>query len=268
MEEIKSIPVISTAVVNSTYWVTRLLMSVDYPVDTFLIVNNNGRGELTQELDNLTKIKHKFVKNIVVTHLPANIGLGGAWNLTIKCYMHSPYWIMVNDDVAFGPGILNEMVTMANADPDIGLIHGNSGDFGVGSWDLFLIRDSIIQLFGLFDENLYPAFCEDADYIMRFMHRPIKKVMSLEKKYYHGLTEVETGKYYEENSGSQTQKTDPSLKSKLENINAINIEYLTTKWGPNWRVCNPTVLPFESDDKFVGQTKYDLEFVRKKHLGF
>lgn len=260
----KSIPVIGTAVVNSTYWVSRLLMSVDYPVDNFVIINNNGRGELDDELDRLKKINHKFIKNITVTHMPANIGCSGAWNLIIKCYMNSPYWVIVNDDVAFGPGILEEMVNVAESDPLIGVIHGHQGDFGVGSWDLFLIRDIIIQEFGLFDENLYPAYCEDADYVMRFIHRPIRKVMSLTNTYYHG--HKERGNY--KDHGSQTQKTDTTLKEKLDRINDMNIEYLNTKWKEGWRMCSPTQLPFEGETSKVTQTTYDLSFVRKKHLGF
>jgi GT2 family glycosyltransferase len=181
-----SIPVIGVPVVSNPYWITRLLMSIDYPVDDLVIINNNGRGEIDEELDNLKKITHKFVKNIKVCHLPANIGCGGAWNFIIKCYMLAPYWVIVNDDVAFGSGLLEEMATKADADPDIGMIHGHFGDYNVGSWDLFLIRDHIIKQFGLFDENLYPAYCEDADYLMRFSHRPIKKILSLDSNYYHG----------------------------------------------------------------------------------
>jgi len=266
MNKTQSIPVIGTSVVNSTYWVTRLLMSIDYDVDNFVIINNNGRGELDQELENLKNINHKFVKKITVTHLPSNIGCGGAWNLIIKCYMNSPYWIMANDEIAFGPGILEEIANKTNNDPSVGLIHGNPGDFGVGSWDLFLIRDVIIKTFGLFDENLYPAYCEDADYIMRFMHRPIKKIVSLENRYYHKLQLVEGNGYYD--SSSQTQHTSPDITEKLEKINSMNIDYLTKKWGPGWRTCLPTALPFENEVKTISQTTYDLDFVRSKNLGY
>lgn len=259
-----SIPVIGVPVVNSTYWVTRLLMSVDYPVDNFVIINNNGRGEIDEELDNLKKISHKFIKNIKVCHLPSNIGCGGAWNLIIKCFMLSPYWIIVNDDVSFSPGLLKEMVSIVEEDQEIGMVHGNPGDFGVGSWDLFLIRDHIIQEFGLFDENLYPAYCEDADYIMRFINRPIKKVLQLQSNYYHG--HGDKTEYYKE--GSQTQKTEPELKEKLDNVNLINIDYLTEKWGVGWRMCSPNKLPYENQSIPISYTKYDLGFVRKKHLGF
>jgi hypothetical protein len=48
-----SIPVIGVPIVNNPYWITRLLMSIDYPVDDFVIINNNGRGQIDDELDNL-----------------------------------------------------------------------------------------------------------------------------------------------------------------------------------------------------------------------
>lgn len=259
-----SIPVIGVPVVSNPYWVTRLLMSIDYPVDNFVIINNNGRGEIDDELNSLTKITHKFVKNIKVCHLPANIGCGGAWNLIIKSYMMAPYWIIVNDDVAFASGFLKEMAETAESDQDIGMIHGHEGDFGIGSWDLFLIRDHIIQEYGLFDENLYPAYCEDSDYIMRFQHRPIKKVLSLKSNYYHG--HGDKTEYYKE--GSQTQKSEPNLKEKLDFSNNENIKYLNDKWGQDWRVCNPQEAPFKGKEHLISETTYDLNFVRKKHLGF
>lgn len=259
-----NIPVIGTAVVNSSFWVARLLMSIDYPVDNFFIVNNNGRGQLDQELDDLKKINHKFVKKISVTNLPANIGCSGAWNLIIKCFMQSPYWIIANDDVAFGPGFLEEMVSVVNSDPEAGLIHGNPGDFTAGSWDLFLLRDHVVREYGLFDENLYPAYCEDADYLMRFIHRPVKRVLSLNKMYYHGLGEK--SEYY--THGSQTKKTEPELTEKLLKCNELNIDYLTQKWGPGWRTCSPSQFPLDGQLVPISYTKYDLDFVRKKHLGF
>lgn len=257
-----TIPVIGVPVVTNPFWVTRLLMSIDYPVNDFVIINNNGRGEIDEQLDNLTKIKHKFVKNIKVVHLPANLGVGGAWNLIIKCYMMAPYWIITNDDVAFGPGFLEEMKTKAENDSEVGLIHGYDGDFNVGSWDLFLIKDFVIKKFGLFDENLYPAYCEDSDYIMRILIDPIKRITSLEKTYYHGMGDKT--QYYEH--GSQTRKSCPQLEQKLTFCNETNFEYLNKKWGPGWRSCNPTKLPFNLYP--ISYTSYDLDYVRRKNMGF
>lgn len=260
------IPTIGTAVVNSSYWVSRLIMSIDFPVENFVIINNNGRGEIDEELDELKNLNKKFIDKIKVCHMPANIGCSGAWNLIIKCYMNSPYWIIVNDDVSFGPGLLNEFHNTAEEDPEIGIIHANPGDFNVGSWDLFLIRDHVIQNFGLFDENLYPAYCEDADYIMRFIHRPIKKVTSLSSMYYHGHAKKDD--YYSASGGGQTKKSDPSLEEKLVDINDINFEYMNLKWGKHWRSCSPTVHPFGHETIPISYTTYDLSYVRSKNLGF
>lgn len=262
---VRKIPVIGAAVVNNPYWVSRLIMSVDYPVENFVIINNNGRGQIDEELDRLTKITHKFIDKIKVVHMPANIGCSGAWNLIIKCYMMAPYWIIVNDDVAFNPGLLKEMSDIVENNQHVGMIHPNAGDFNIGAWDLFLIRDHVVQQFGLFDENCYPAYCEDADYIMRLAHRPILKVIGTERSYQHG--NADSKEYYK--NGSQTEKSEDGLKQKLDKANDLNIEYLTKKWGPGWRMMNPNTLPFaEEIERNIGETRYDLEFVRSKHLGF
>lgn len=258
------IPVIGTAVVNSSYWVSRLIMSVDYPVENFVIINNNGRGEIDSELDDLKKLNRKYIDNIKVCHMPANIGCSGAWNLIIKCYMNSPYWIIVNDDVSFGPNLLKEFYDSVEKNPDVGMVHAKGGDFNLGRWDLFLIRDIIVSEFGLFDENLYPAYCEDADYIMRFMHRPINKITSLESFYYHGYSLD----YYSEDGGGQTKKSDPKLSIKLDEIDKVNYKYMNEKWGEGWRSCSPQKYPFNKKDIPISHTSYDLNFVRSKHLGF
>lgn len=257
-----SIPVIGTAVVNSSYWVSRLLMSVDYPTKNFVIINNNGKQELNEELDCLSKIKHKFVEKVTICHMPANIGVAGAWNLIIKCYMNCPYWIISNDDIAFFPGFLNEMVSAADEDSNIGIIHGHKGDFDLGSWDLFLIKDFVIQQYGLFDENLYPAYTEDSDYIMRTLNK-LKTIKGLKSNYFHGYGTKED--YYKE--GSQTKKNDPTLEEKLNFCNEKNIEYLYEKWGKDWRICCPYQTPFNKNYP-MGYTNYDLNFVRSKNLGF
>lgn len=257
-----TIPVIGVPVVTNPFWVTRLLMSIDYPVDNFVIINNNGKGEIDEELNRLTKITHKFVKSIKVVHLPSNFGVSGAWNLIIKSYMMAPYWIISNDDVAFGPGFLKEMRDAAENDSEVGMVHGHSGDFNVGSWDLFLIKDFVIRKYGLFDENLYPAYCEDADYIMRFIHEPVKRIMSLDKMYYHGMGDKT--QYYEH--GSQTKKSLPELENKLTLSNETNFEYLNQKWGTGWRNCSPSKKPF--NDYPISYTSYDLDFVRRKNMGF
>ena len=263
-----SIPVIGTAVVTSAFWVSRLIYSVDFPVDEFVVFNNNGKGELENELNALTQINHKFIKKIKVCHLPSNIGCSGAWNMIIKCYMNAPYWVIVNDDVTFESGALAKMYEYAS-EPDVGIVHGSCGNFNLGSWELFLIKDWVVQEYGLFDENLYPAYCEDCDYIMRFVHKPIQKKFLIEhpddpSMYKHGMGPA---KEYDTH-GAQTKRSSDDLWNKLEYANEVNIDYLTEKWGENWRTCWPTKNPYDNENIPLSYTQYDLSFVRKKHLGF
>lgn len=262
-----AIPMIGTATVNGGKWLKRLVESVDYPVDDFLIINNNGRGEIDEELDILAKNHgNKNIGKVRVLHMPSNIGVAASWNLMIKSYLKCPYWIIVNDDVAFGEGFLGEMYFEAIRDPSAGTIHGFAGDFNIGSWDLFLIRDHVIQQYGLFDENLYPAYGEDSDYFTRFIHKPLRRVLSLKSEYYHG--DGKKHEYY--THGSQTKKKDHQLSVKLDQVNLMNIDYLTRKWGPNWRTCGATPTPFSDTNGVfpVSTTTFDLRFVRQKHLGF
>ncbi len=254
-----SIPVIGTGVVNAPHWVYRLLYSIDYPVDEFVVFNNNGRGEITEELDKLITSPHKYVKKISVCHLPHNIGCSGYWNLIIKCYPMVPYWVIVNHDIMFTPGCLAEMVRQGS-DPGVGMVHGDNG-----SWDLFLLKDFVVKQFGLFDENLTPAYCEDMDYGMRFKHTDLQRCMSIGVPYYHGET---SGDYKD---GSQTWRSEPALAEKIHIAHELNKQYLHQKWSPAWQDHVEGEVyrsPFNNSALPLDFTTYDLDFVRAKNLGF
>ena len=257
-KKMDSIPVIGVPIVNGVKWLKRLIDSIDYPVNDLFIVDNNGRGELEKELDQLKLIKHKFIKNIKLCHLPSNIGCSGAWNLIIKCYLMQPYWVIVNYDVAFTPGLLEELVQKSN-NQEVGFIKPKTFQY-----DLFLIKESTIQECGLFDENYYPAYMEDCDYHMRLLNKNIK-IDYIETSHIHG-----DGDY--ESSGSQTLRTDDSLAEKLYYSHDTNSWYMSEKWGPNWRNLewefDPWKYPFNKEDIPISHTRYDLKFVRRKYLGF
>jgi len=254
-----SIPVIGTAVVNAPHWVYRLFYSIDYPVDTFVVFNNNGRDQITKELDLLKEVPHKYVRRVVVCHMPSNIGCSGAWNLIIKSYMNAPYWIITNHDVMYTPGFLERMVTHAQ-DAETGVVHGQDG-----GWDVFLLKDWVVQHYGLFDENLYPAYCEDMDYGMRFKHKELKREMSVGVPYYHGEL---AGSYTD---GSQTWRSEPELAQRIHIAHEMNKHYLHAKWSPAWQnhiEGDVYPYPFNNSSLPLDFTTYDLDFVRRKNLGF
>jgi len=254
------IPIIGTAIVNTPYWINRLIESIDYPVAELFIVNNNGRDQITKELDLLASNKYEFIDKIHVCHLPGNIGCSGAWNLIIKAYMNSPYWIIVNHDVKFTAGLL-EKLHLSSLEEQYGLIHPEANEDGYGKWDLFLIKDFVIKSCGLFDENLYPAYGEDFDYIMRLINTDIKsKILNI--PYLHGEKDYAT-------TGSQTWRNDQSLKDKLSQALYLNeTRYLDQKWGKDWRRYSPYWTPFNMKELPNSYTTYDLYFNRHKNLGF
>lgn len=257
------IDVIGTAIVNGVHWLKRLIYSIDYSVDTFVIFNNNGRNQITEELEYLKSTNtNSHIKNIVLCHLPVNLGCPAAWNLIIKSYIMHKQWIIVNHDIAFTPGFLKTMMEKA-ANPNIGMVFGQPGQFNIGMWDLFLIKDWVVEKYGLFDENFYPAYCEDLDYVMRLMNvPPIRDYVNL--PYLHG----ETTEYGE--SGSQTWRQDLSLKDKIDSARWINENsYMTQKWGSNWRQCSVYDYPFNNNNlKDSGYYKYNMPFIRQKYIGF
>jgi FkbM family methyltransferase len=268
----KSLPVMGVPIVNGIHWLMRLIDSIDFPIDDLLIINNNGKGEIDSELNELCRLKHKFINKITVLNMPSNLGVATSWNLIIKSFLMKPYWLICSHDVSFKPGLLKEFYDKIQ-DTSVDMIHGSPGDFGHGSYDLFLLRDSIIKKIGLFDENCYPAYCEDVDYIMRITRwnwnnsdNMINKITSHNNAYYHGDRISTDTEYYE--GGAQTKKQSHELTEKLDMINLTNFEYMTQKWGPGWRMTNPSVNPMGLDGMPITYTSYDLDFVRKKNLGF
>jgi len=254
-----SIPVLGTAIVNAPYWLHRLFMSIDYPVDNFVVFNNNGRGQITDEVDALLDMSNPFVKKVHVCHLPANVGCSGAWNLIIKSFMKAPWWLISNHDVMYEPGFLEEMCD-AMSDETVGTAHGSGG-----GWDVFAIRDWMVQRYGLFDENLYPGYCEDMDYGMRFIHDDVHRVLSLKSGYYHG---TQKDNY---DDGSQTWRSEPEIATSIHIAHEMNKKYLHLKWGEAWQAHidgDTYKTPFDVAEMPVDFTTYDLSFVRRKHLGF
>lgn len=254
MELSPKIPVIGTAIVNGFHWLERLISTIDYPVEEFVIIDNNGRGELTDQLNALAKIKHPFIDKIHICHMPRNIGCSGAWNLIIKSYVTSPYWIILNHDIALSPGFLESMIKKAIPE-NIGMVHCSAGYDGLGSFEGFLIKSWVVEKIGLFDENYYPAYLEDYDYLQRLWRSGIERDLSVDVPFLHGETEYK-------DSGSQTWRTEPALKEKLDAGRIINEQYYIGKWGAHFaNPYNNAALP-------LSFSQYSINLCKLKTLGF
>tara|TARA_R110000851_G_scaffold67675_1_gene152729 strand:+ start:2745 stop:3563 length:819 start_codon:yes stop_codon:yes gene_type:complete len=266
----KSIPVIGIPIVNGLHWLKKLILSIDYPVDNVFIINNSGCKKFKEELENLREeiiFLNLNVINLHITHLPSNLGVPAAWNLIIKSFLMEPYWIISNHDVSFTPGLLEEIANVAQ-DKDVSLIHPRAGEFNIGTYDLFAITEMGVKIIGLFDENLYPAYGEDSDFIMRIKNLDPKTIKGLKNKYFHGNEIIDNSNESYYKNAQQTKKEDPQLEKKLEKVNLINFEYLNQKWGNHWRTLSPYITPFNNPEYPQSYTTWDLSFIRKKYLGF
>lgn len=254
------IPVIGVPVVNGVHWLDRLIKSVDYPTKEFCIIDNSGNAKTAKEIDDIVNQSNPFIENIRVCHLPDNLGCAGGWNLIIKSYMKEPYWILSTHDIAFTPGVLERFVKSAK-DSEVGMVHIKEGNFR-GSFECFLIKDWVIQRFGLFDENFYPAYVEDCDYLMR-VDGKIKREY-LEASFWHGDTMD-----YALSGGQSLRQSDEDRSNKIKAAHHINwIEYMNVKWGGDWRNWNRYSNPFNNAEFNPGYFLYDLEFNRRKYTDF
>jgi len=122
-----------------------------------LLVIDNGAGvnENPLELD----LGDNFQK---VTHLkmPANLGVGGSWNLGIKSFPYAKRWFIVSNDVQFESGALEKLATARRDEITL--------TARAPHWQAFALGDEAVSTLGLFDEcGFFPAYFEDNDYMRR-----------------------------------------------------------------------------------------------------
>ena len=139
------IPVYIIPVLNRFDLLEQTLDSIDYPVENILVIDNSNSYKTNRQ-------------NVHVLNMPANLGVAGSWNLGIKCFPHAPYWLIGSNDTAWLPSNMQKIDDMSSPDKLI---------LSIQAWNTFSIGSNIIKKIGLFDENYYPAYHEDTDYIER-----------------------------------------------------------------------------------------------------
>ncbi len=167
-----------------------------------IVVNNNPR--LRNEVDAL---------GVEALHQSRNIGYSGSWNLLAKTAFERGfrYLLITANDVRHSPGVIESAIRFADSAQEHvlwKLSHLNS----------CLINRRSAEQVGEMDENLYPAYFEDDDWLYRV------KVS--------GNTAVDvplTGPI--EHLGSQTTKSDERYMRASQETFVWNREYYRKKWG-------------------------------------
>lgn len=147
------LPNLTVPVLNRYDLLQGMLDSIDYPVRHLLIIDN---GKNYRGAPNVPDV----VEKVTWLDMPSNFGVAASWNLGIKSFRHDPVWFFTSNDVVFNPGDLQTLHETATE----GVLTLSKGfpyfhTFGLGS--------DVVRNIGLFDENIYPAFEEDIEFLGR-----------------------------------------------------------------------------------------------------
>jgi GT2 family glycosyltransferase len=147
------IPVLGFATLSRFDLAQRLLDSIDYPVDSLVIVDNSGKRQFEPRVPD-------SVKNFWLLQVPHGLGANGAWNLIIKSTPHASYWLLPNDDSWFEPGALQ---TIAE---NVDTTRFNFVDI-VPRWSCVIPTEGSVAKAGLWSERFHPIYFDDDDYEWR-----------------------------------------------------------------------------------------------------
>ena len=156
------IPVFAVTTINQADSFSKLIESIDYPINTFSVLCNTMSFNYVEEIRK--RCISKFVNRFMVSWCPYNMGCSTSWNYHIKMNCDSDYWLFSGDDTVFAPDDLkrsNETIQTCDflgaAECDcLGIIFG--------------LNKKCVNIAGFFDENIHPVNFEDNEYVRRVRH--------------------------------------------------------------------------------------------------
>lgn len=190
-------------VLNRYDLLNRMIASIDYPIEMLLVIDN-GKGD--EELTH-----NPLVQEVRRLHMPTNQGVAGSWNLGIKLLAFEPVWFFSSADTEYNPGALaalaeakTDAVTLCKTFPH---------------WQTFAIGEQVVRQIGLFDENLFPIYFEDNDYMKRCIQSQISvRYLDLAVKH----------------DNSSTINSDPKLFEQNRRTFSDNETYFKQKYAGLW----------------------------------
>jgi GT2 family glycosyltransferase len=154
-----------------------------------------------------------------------NRGLSLSWNEGLLALYGAAADVVVvaNDDVRFGPGDLDTLAATAVAERQAHVVVVAGPHLGWSTrvpshgYACFALNPVALERIGCFDENLFPAYCEDQDYSRRARLA--------------GLSEAACPGTQVSHEGSATLRGDPLLAAANAVTHGRNLEYYRRKWG-------------------------------------
>lgn len=212
----KPIPVLGVPVLNRPDLLSRMVASIDYPVKNLVFIDNANRenSEINQVIEEAKKIiPHTFH----CSH--PNAGVAGSWNEIIMLFP-APWWMIVGSDIQFTPGDLAKMANESWREHErVACLFANHGH------SFFCITKRGVRNVGLFDPNIYPAYCEDCLWSWQAKQTgevcvDVQGVNSVHGELVNGVMH-----------GSRTVNSDPKITPQNCRTHGLNFGYYTCKTG-------------------------------------
>jgi hypothetical protein len=211
-----AIPVIGIPVLNRGDLLLRNVMSIDYPLRTLYIVNNGRDESVADAIAVIKKGKNPFIDNVIVYESPENLGVAPSWNHIIMQNLHSPYWLVVGNDVFFGQGDLKKIYEYVEKNKSThAILFGHA-------YSCFVLTKLGLDTVGYFDENIFPAYLEDCDHFYRVTLAGAISENIPNTNVKHGEAPL---------WGSSTIHSDKKYGKANGITHGMNFEYYNRKWG-------------------------------------
>lgn len=154
-----------------------------------------------------------------------NRGLSRTWNDgMLEGYAEAADVVLiVNDDVEFSRGDVDRVTEAALERRDCHIVscagpHGRHRQrMPSHGYSCFAINPIALEVVGCFDENLFPAYCEDQDYSRRAQLAGLHEANCPDTEVFH--------------AGSTSIFSDPGVRLRNAQSQALNQQYYRRKWG-------------------------------------
>jgi hypothetical protein len=157
-----AIPVFAVTTINQADSFSKLIESIDYPINTFSVLCNTMSFNYVEEIRK--RCISKFVNRFMVSWCPYNMGCSTSWNYHIKMNCDSDYWLFSGDDTVFAPNDLQRSNETMQTCDFLGAAECDC--LGV----IFGLNKKCVNIAGFFDENIHPVNFEDNEYVRRVRH--------------------------------------------------------------------------------------------------
>lgn len=146
-----------------------LYYAIDFP-NTKIFVLDNGKQEITLDLSVIRN------KNVNILEYEHNLGVAASWNILCdEIFKEHDFALILNDDIYLGSdeGMVQAAVNFAETQSQKNTFFSSMLENNRPNFVAFLLSKEVYTTVGKFDEEFYPAYYEDDDYIVRMHHANI-----------------------------------------------------------------------------------------------